>query len=165
MGAEGVFCAGDVAAWPHPLADDELVRIEHWTNAAEQGAAAGRNLVADPGERTPYEAVPSFWSDQYDVKIQSVGFPGRARRVRVLEASEDGSRFVAAGERDGRLVAAMGFGAARRLPWYRGQVGLRTPIEEVAEAVEADPKAFGPPPAGTAEGAVEGRPLVEREAL
>src|SRR4051794_32960280 len=54
LGAEDVFCAGDIAAWPHPLADGEIVRIEHWTVAAEQGTAAGRNLVVAPDERRPF---------------------------------------------------------------------------------------------------------------
>jgi NADPH-dependent 2,4-dienoyl-CoA reductase/sulfur reductase-like enzyme len=62
--AEDVFAAGDAAAWPHPMADGGTIRIEHWTNAAEQGAAAARNLLAPAAERTPYEAVPYFWSDQ-----------------------------------------------------------------------------------------------------
>ena len=48
--ADDVFCAGDVAAWPHPMAEDSLIRIEHWTNAAEQGAAAARNLLAAPAD-------------------------------------------------------------------------------------------------------------------
>ena len=77
-GADGVFCAGDAAAWPHPMAGGDVIRIEHWTNAAEQGAAAARNLLAAPGERMPYAAVPYFWSDQYDVKIQAVGLAGLA---------------------------------------------------------------------------------------
>ena len=84
-----------------------MIRIEHWTNAAEQGAAAARNLLAAPGEREPYAAVPYFWSDQYDVKIQAVGLPARAERMRTLEATPDGERVVLGGERDGRLVAAI----------------------------------------------------------
>ena len=140
-----MFAAGDLAAWPHPLADGETIRIEHWTNAAEQGAAAARNLLAPPAERTPYEAVPYFWTDQYDVKIQSVGLPARAERVTVLEATPEGDRLVLGGERDGRLVAAIGFNAARRLPFYRGRLAARPPIEEVVAAVRADEKAFGDP--------------------
>jgi len=144
-GTDDVFAAGDLAAWPHPLADGETIRIEHWTNAAEQGAAAARNLLAPPAERTPYEAVPYFWTDQYDVKIQSVGLPARAERVTVLEATPEGDRLVLGGERDGRLVAAIGFNAARRLPFYRGRLAARPPIEEVVAAVRADEKAFGDP--------------------
>jgi 3-phenylpropionate/trans-cinnamate dioxygenase ferredoxin reductase component len=145
--AEDVFCAGDVAAWPHPMAGGALIRIEHWTNAAEQGAAAARNLLAPPEERKPYAAVPYFWSDQYDVKVQSVGLPARAERMTVLEAAPDGERLVLGGERDGRLVAAVGFNAARRLPFYRGRLAAMPPFDEVVAAVRADEKALGDPAA------------------
>jgi 3-phenylpropionate/trans-cinnamate dioxygenase ferredoxin reductase component len=143
LDAQDVFCAGDVAAWPHPMADGGLIRIEHWTNAAEQGAAAARNLLAAPADRKPYAAVPYFWSDQYDVKIQSVGLPARADRVTVLEATPEGDRLVLGGERDGRLVAAIGFNAARRLAFYRGRLAAMPPFEEVVAAVRADEKALG----------------------
>ena len=139
-GADDVFCAGDVAAWPHPMADGELVRIEHWTTAAEQGTTAGRNMVAAPADRVPYAAVPYFWSDQYDVKIQAVGLMARAERTEVLES--DGSRFVAAGVRDGRVVAAVAFNAARRLAFYRRRLAAMPPLEELAAEVAADEKAL-----------------------
>jgi NADPH-dependent 2,4-dienoyl-CoA reductase/sulfur reductase-like enzyme len=143
--AEDVFCAGDAAAWPHPMAEGALVRIEHWTNAAEQGAAAAKNLLAEPGERTAYEAVPYFWSDQYDVKIQAVGLAARAQRMHVLEATPEGDRLVLGGERDGRLVAAVGFNAARRIGFYRGRLGALPPLEEVRAAIAADEKSLGAP--------------------
>jgi 3-phenylpropionate/trans-cinnamate dioxygenase ferredoxin reductase component len=148
--ADHVFCAGDAAAWPHPMADGGVIRIEHWTNAAEQGAAAARNLLAAPDERKPYDAVPYFWSDQYDVKIQAVGLAARAERVEVLEAAPDGSRFVAAGVRDGRVVAAVAFNAARRLAFYRRRLAEMPPLEELAAAVAADEKALGDPRAAVA---------------
>jgi NADPH-dependent 2,4-dienoyl-CoA reductase/sulfur reductase-like enzyme len=111
--AEHVWAAGDVAAWPHPLADGEHIRIEHWTNAAEQGAAAAKNML---GAHTPYAAVPYFWSDQYDVKIQAAGLPGRAQRI---EFPEDG---IALGYRGDRLVSAVTFSAPRKLMQYRKQL-------------------------------------------
>ena len=49
--APHVFAAGDVAVWPHPMADGELIRIEHWTNAAEQGTHVGR--TASPSRTRP----------------------------------------------------------------------------------------------------------------
>ena len=75
-GPPGVFAAGDVVRWHHELLGEE-VRLEHWTNAAEQGAAAARNLLATAagGDATPYQAVPFFWSDQYDARIQCLGRP------------------------------------------------------------------------------------------
>src|SRR5919199_3771091 len=101
------------------MARDATIRIEHWTNAAEQGAAAGRNML---GAGQPYAAVPYFWSDQYDVKIQAVGLAHQAERMELLEATPDGEKWVAAGVRDGRVVAVIGFNAMRRLAFYRGRL-------------------------------------------
>ena len=71
-----VLAAGDVAAWPHPGAAGERVRVEHWTTAAEHGRLAGANATLDPAQRTVHIASPYFWSDQYDCKIQSGRLPG-----------------------------------------------------------------------------------------
>jgi NADPH-dependent 2,4-dienoyl-CoA reductase/sulfur reductase-like enzyme len=132
---ENVFAAGDVVAWPHPLAGHELVRVEHWTNAAEQGRHAAANLLAPPAERLPYASVPSFWSDQYDVKIQAVGFLDRAERMRIVESSEEERRFVAIGEREGRLVSAIAFSSPQRIPWYRRQIASGRQAEELLAEV------------------------------
>jgi 3-phenylpropionate/trans-cinnamate dioxygenase ferredoxin reductase component len=147
LGAQDVFCAGDVATWPHPLAGGAHVRVEHWTNAAEQGTLVGRNAVVAPEERRAYTAVPSFWSDQYDVKIQVVGLPRQAQEVRVVEAAPEGDRFVAVGVRDGHVVAGLAFNGARRLPWYRRQIGEGATLDAVLDAVAEDPKSFGTPEA------------------
>ena len=110
-----ILGAGDIVSWPHPLADGEALRIEHWTAAAEQGQLAGRNVLVAPEERKPCDAPPYFWSDQYDAKIQSLGLPGRAEHLELLESTPDRSRAVYAGERDGRLVGIVAINAARRL--------------------------------------------------
>jgi 3-phenylpropionate/trans-cinnamate dioxygenase ferredoxin reductase component len=52
-GNPDILGAGDIVTWPHPLADGEAIRIEHWTVAAEQGQLAGRNAVLTPDERKP----------------------------------------------------------------------------------------------------------------
>jgi 3-phenylpropionate/trans-cinnamate dioxygenase ferredoxin reductase subunit len=144
-GADDVFAAGDIAAWPHPLAPDAPIRIEHWTNAAEQGTLAGRNAVAGAAERKEHTSVPSFWSDQYDVKIQAVGLPRLAERVHMAEAAPDGDRFVAVGERDGTVIAAYAWNGARRLPLYRRHIAAGAGADEVLAAAREDPKAFGAP--------------------
>ena len=141
VGAPDVLCAGDVTAWPHPLAGGDRVRVEHWTNAAEQGAAAGRNALLDPGDRVAYEAVPYFWTDQYDVKVQAVGFPARADEVHVLEHDDD--RFVAVGEHAGRAVSAVTWNAPRRLMLYRRALASGPTVGDLREQLADGDKALG----------------------
>jgi NADPH-dependent 2,4-dienoyl-CoA reductase/sulfur reductase-like enzyme len=116
--APGVYAAGDVARWTNPLFDESM-RVEHWTNAAEQGQAAAENLLAGEGRGTPFAPVPFFWSDQYDVKIQ---FAGRSRPgddVEVVDGSLEAHRFVALYGRAGRLVGCLGFSRPRLVMTYR----------------------------------------------
>jgi NADPH-dependent 2,4-dienoyl-CoA reductase/sulfur reductase-like enzyme len=149
LGDPDILGAGDIVSWPHPLAEDEAVRIEHWTVAAEQGQLAGRNALLAPGERKPYVAPPYFWSDQYDVKIQSLGLPGRADAVDLLESTPDGARRVYGGARNGRLVGIIAINAARRLGTYRMALEDPPVFEELRSTVAADPGALGAP-VGTA---------------
>lgn len=148
-GASRIAAAGDVATWPHPLASGGLIRVEHWSNASEQAGVAAANLLAAEHERIAYDAVPSFWSDQYDVKLQAVGLPAHPTRYEVVEGHE-GGRFVAAGECDGRLVAAVGWNAQRRMPWYRRQIAEGASLEAVRAAVADEAKAL-PREAATAQ--------------
>ena len=140
VGAPDVLCAGDVTSWPHPLAGGDVVRVEHWTNAAEQGAAAGRNALLEPAERVPYEAVPYFWTDQYDVKLQAAGFPALADEVHLLE--REGDRFVAVGEHDGHAVSAVAWNAPRRLMLYRRALAGAPTVDDLREQLADSDKAL-----------------------
>jgi NADPH-dependent 2,4-dienoyl-CoA reductase/sulfur reductase-like enzyme len=148
-GDPDILGAGDIVAWPHPLADGEAIRIEHWTVAAEQGQLAGRNVVLAPAERKPYVAPPYFWSDQYDVKIQSLGLPGRAEGVELLESTPDRSRLLYGGERDGRLVGIIAINAARRLGSYRMALEDPPEFDELRARVATDAAALGVPVGAT----------------
>ena len=66
--AEDVYAAGDVANHLHPVFG--RVRVEHYNNAEKQGAAAARSML---GSAAPYDYIHSFWSDQYDHKLEYVG--------------------------------------------------------------------------------------------
>jgi len=119
-GAPLVFAAGDVARWPNALFDEEM-RVEHWTNAAEQGAHAARNLLeASAGGRgQPYAPVPFFWSHQYDTLLQFVGRGSGHDEVAVVHGAVQDRRFVALYRRGGRLLGALGVSLPKLLMPYR----------------------------------------------
>ena len=84
--AENVFAAGDVANRPDDYSGGRI-RVEHFQNAQNQGAAAAHAML---GRDEPFQEVPWFWSDQYDVNLQMLGHPtpaSRARRPRQLRRS------------------------------------------------------------------------------
>jgi NADPH-dependent 2,4-dienoyl-CoA reductase/sulfur reductase-like enzyme len=128
VASPGVVAAGDVARWPHPLAEG-TVRLEHRTNAAEQGVHAASSLLAGIGA-TPFSSVPYFWSDQFDVKIQSIGLPAATDEVRVVAGSIAEGRFVACYGRDGRLSAVLGFNSPREVMGFRALLGRGATFEE-----------------------------------
>ncbi|MFF0015584.1 NAD(P)/FAD-dependent oxidoreductase [Streptomyces sp. NPDC005374] len=107
--ARNVYAAGDVARWYNPLFGTSM-RIEHRTNAAEQGMAAARNLLAAPEARKPFAPVPYFWSDQYDMKVQAYGFLRGHDEVAVMEGDLNERRFVAAYRTGDRVSGALAVG-------------------------------------------------------
>jgi NADPH-dependent 2,4-dienoyl-CoA reductase/sulfur reductase-like enzyme len=132
-GAAGVWCAGDVARWHNELFDG-VMRVEHWSTAAEQGAAAARNAVAPEAAR-PFATVPYFWSDWYAHRIQFVGVAA-AEEVRVVVGDADADRFVALYRRGDRVVGALTLNAPALVMKYRALIARRATW---AEALEFSP--------------------------
>lgn len=130
LAAPGVVAAGDVARWPNPLFEGELMRLEHWTNATEQGVAAAQRLLAAEGEAQPFAPVPFVWSDQYDVKIQSAGRFSGDDDMRVVDGSLEERRFVAVFGRAGRLSGVIAFNRPRLLMQYRMMIAQRTSFDD-----------------------------------
>jgi NADPH-dependent 2,4-dienoyl-CoA reductase/sulfur reductase-like enzyme len=131
VGADRVVAAGDVARWPHPAFPEAPIRVEHWNNAIEQGAAAARTLLAGD-DAEPFASIPSFWSDHFGVRLSSVGLPALADRFEVTAGAVEERRFVAAAYRDGRLVGGITYGIPRALQRIRSQ--LSTPATATTEA-------------------------------
>jgi len=99
-----VFAVGDVANVFHPRLGAGL-RVEHWANAENAGAAAGRALL---GDRTPYDAIPYFYTDQFDLGMEYSGFGDLAGDARlVFRGDRAGRRFIAFWLVDDVVVAGM----------------------------------------------------------
>jgi NADPH-dependent 2,4-dienoyl-CoA reductase/sulfur reductase-like enzyme len=127
--APGVVAAGDVARWWNPLFEERM-RVEHWTNAVEQGAAAAEALLAGPERAAAFAPVPYFWSDQYDVKIQFAGHARGDDDVRVVHGSLEERRFVALYSRQRKLTGALAFSRPRLLVAYRKLLRGRPSLDE-----------------------------------
>ena len=131
LAAERVTAAGDVARWPNQLFG-ETMRVEHWDNAAAQGAHAARRLL-NP-ETGPFTPVPWFWSDQYDRKIQLAGRVRPDDEVRVVNGSVEERRFAAIYGRAGRIVGVLGFNRPRHVMRYRALIEQGASFDEALAA-------------------------------
>lgn len=118
--AEGIVAAGDMARWNwRHDGREELIRIEHWQLAAEAGVSAARSLLAGRADAVPFNPIPYFWSDQFDIRFQVLGNPGGTDEVKIVDGSLDEGKFVALFGRAGRLRAVMAIGKPRQLMGFR----------------------------------------------
>jgi len=102
--APGVFAAGDVANAYHPLYRKH-VRVEHWANALNGGPAAAKSML---GQGVSYDAVPYFYSDQYDLGMEAAGLPEPDTYDQVVYRGDlAGREFVAFWLSDGMVMAGM----------------------------------------------------------
>ena len=99
---DAVFAAGDVAGAWHPFFERRL-RVEHWHNALEQGPSAARGML---GTGEPYDRIPYFFSDQYEVGMEYAGHAADWDEV-VFRGDVDGGEFIAFWLKDGRVLAGM----------------------------------------------------------
>jgi 3-phenylpropionate/trans-cinnamate dioxygenase ferredoxin reductase subunit len=100
--AADVYAAGDVANHLHPLFG--RIRVEHFNNAEKQGAAAARSML---GSGAPYDYLHSFWSDQYEHKIEYVGHATKWDEF-VVRGSLDEGRLIGFYLLNGLVQAAVG---------------------------------------------------------
>jgi NADPH-dependent 2,4-dienoyl-CoA reductase/sulfur reductase-like enzyme len=127
IGQQDVVAAGDIASWYNPLYERRM-RVEHWTNAIEQGMYAGQRLlgVHDP---QGFTSAPYFWSDQYGIRLQSIGSASGHDEAEVL--LEDGERLVVAYGAAGRLVGIAGLHSGAMVMSYRSMITQRASMDEV----------------------------------
>ncbi|HEY5990866.1 MAG TPA: FAD-dependent oxidoreductase [Streptosporangiaceae bacterium] len=99
-----IYAAGDVANAYHPLFGHH-VRVEHWANALNSGPAAARSML---GQEVSYDQVPYFFTDQYDLGMETAGLPepGSYDQI-VYRGDKDGREFIAFWLSGGLVVAGM----------------------------------------------------------
>ncbi|BDZ45201.1 NAD(P)/FAD-dependent oxidoreductase [Naasia aerilata] len=124
-----VFAVGDVARFPNAIYGDTPASIEHWNIPTETAKRAGRvlalQLAGDPGladavaER--FAPIPSFWSDQYDIRLLAYGLPALADRVELL-AGRRGEDCVYGYFVGAELVGVCGIGMRSEVMRHRDEV-------------------------------------------
>jgi 3-phenylpropionate/trans-cinnamate dioxygenase ferredoxin reductase component len=100
--AQDIYAAGDVANHLHPIFG--RVRVEHYNNAEKQGRAAARSIL---GAEDPYDYIHSFWSDQYEHKLEYVGHATKWDEF-VVRGSLEERKLIGFYLQDGELLAAAG---------------------------------------------------------
>ncbi len=124
LAAPGVVAVGDVACWRH-VTFDEVMRVEHWENAVEQGKFGANRLLKwfetgdDSASSEPYAPVPWFWSDQYDRKLQLAGRIRSDDTSEIVTGSLEERRFATIFGRSGKLVGVFGMNRPRHVMQYR----------------------------------------------
>lgn len=130
--APGIFAAGDVASAWHPFYGGQ-VRVEHWSNALNQGPAAARAML---GETVRYDHIPYFFSDQYEVGMEYSGYAPEWDQV-VFRGEQASGEFIAFWLRDGRVAAGMNVNVWDVNDQIRALIGSRQ-IVDVARLTDPD---------------------------
>jgi NADPH-dependent 2,4-dienoyl-CoA reductase/sulfur reductase-like enzyme len=128
-----IFAAGDAVRFPGPHGP---VRLENWRHAQDHGTIAGRNAA---GASDVYKTLPSFWSEQYDLYIQGLGWP--APTTHRVSRPLPGNAALTFHFRDHRLVGAMGINAQRDLAAVRRLIEREIDVDPAALADPAQPLA------------------------
>ncbi|TGD85225.1 p-cumate dioxygenase [Mycolicibacterium sp. CH28] len=134
IGFPGIYAAGDVALRYHPLYGCEL-RIEHWTNAGEQGALVAATIV---GATAPAPQLPYVWSDQYGRRIQIIGRPALGELTCQRGAVRQGPYLAVYADHAGTLVGAVAVDDTRALMSCRRAIAARQPAHTLLS--EAGPR-------------------------
>ena len=122
-----IFAAGDVANWFHPGLGRRL-RVEHWDNALNQGAAAAKSMLCTP---EPYSPTLYFWSDQYDLNIQYLGHAAAWDHI-AIRGNPAEEKFTAFYLKDGSVHGALVVNNFRDIRPTRTLIGQKIPVDAQA---------------------------------
>ena len=98
---DDIYAIGDCAAHANAYAENAVIRVESVQNANDQANTTARAIM---GDKEPYAALPWFWSNQYDLKLQTVGL-SNGHDARVVRGSEEDRSFSLVYLKEGRVIA------------------------------------------------------------
>ncbi|MFW2448163.1 MAG: NAD(P)/FAD-dependent oxidoreductase [Qipengyuania pacifica] len=98
---DDIYAIGDCAAHANPYANNKVIRLESVQNANDMATVAAKAIM---GDKQDYDAVPWFWSNQYDLRLQTVGISIDHDRA-VLRGDPADRKFSVVYLREGRVVA------------------------------------------------------------
>jgi 3-phenylpropionate/trans-cinnamate dioxygenase ferredoxin reductase subunit len=120
-----IFAVGDIASATHPLFGTRI-RTEHWANALKQPAVAAAGMLGNP---TEYTELPYFFTDQYDLGMEYVGYAPEYARV-VFRGDVDGREFVAFWlDGDNRVLAGMNVNVWDVLDDVKSLIRSQSPVD------------------------------------
>lgn len=119
---DDIYAIGDCAAHANPYAGNEVIRLESVQNANDMATTAARAIM---GDKQPYDAVPWFWSNQYDLRLQTVGLSMDHDAV-VVRGVPEQRKFSVVYLREGRVVALDCVNATRDYVQGRKLIEART---------------------------------------
>ena len=147
-----IYAAGDVARWPNGLFahfrysnPQRTMRIEHWTNAVEQGMAAAQNLLRESRNQSleAFAPVPYFWSDQHGLSIMASGITAPRDEFRLVHGSLESNRFAAIYGLRGYLTGVVAVGWPRMLRRYQAMIREQVTWEEALETARKSSASSG----------------------
>ncbi len=140
-GSERILAVGDVARFPNALFDATPRRIEHWCVPGQTARRAARTIAAattGAPDTAPFAPMPSFWSVQHDIRLQSFGAPSLADSAEVLTGDLgdfDTGPVVVEYHRRGELIGVLGLGAPPHL-LVPHQARLTATLTEVGKTAQ-----------------------------
>ena len=120
-----VVAVGDIARFPNPRFDDVPRRIEHWNLPTETGKRAGQTLGSLLAGEVPtgdFRPMPAFWSDQYDISLQSYGQPALGEPT-LIDGEWSGDCIVEYMRGD-EVIGVVGVNRTKDLMHYRQEIGV-----------------------------------------
>jgi Uncharacterized NAD(FAD)-dependent dehydrogenases len=127
---EGIFAAGDVAAYPDPIVG--RMHFEHWDNALASGQIAATNML---GNDEPYRHIPYFFSDQFDLSLNMLGYPSSEDQS-VIRGDIKASKFTALYIKDGTLRAALMVNDDAQMDLLRDLIAAAAPVKDITRLTD-----------------------------